>query len=264
MPKKKKKSIVNFRKERTLPTPEETTKAMELVMDPLPEVIVKKEFQSLIPALLSDEYKQLEKNILKDGIREPLVVWGKILVDGHNRFSIAKKHGLRFTVKDIEFKNEEEVREWMINNQLGKRNLTKEQKSYLRGLQYRNEKVKHGGNRNKKNIKGKKVPLEKTAVRLAKEHGVSDRTIKNDEKYADAIDNIKDTKKRNEILSGKSKIKKTDLIKKASTKSKPKKVSSSKKISISLTASAMKKLESMAKKEKKSISDVIENLIKSK
>jgi len=224
------------------------------------EVIIKKEFQVLIPELTSDEYEQLEKNILKDGIREPLVVWGKILVDGHNRFKIAKKHGLKFTVKSIEFKNKEEVRTWMINNQLGKRNLTSEQKSYLRGLQYNREKAKHGGKRKEKNIKGQKLPLEKTAQRLAKQHGVSERTVRNDGSYAKAIDNIKDTKKRKEILSGKSKVKKTDLIKKPISKSKPKKVSSSKRVSLNLSAAIEKKINVAAKKEKKSVSKLIEEI----
>ena len=51
------------------------------------------EFQSQIPPLTDDEFKQLEENILKEGkLISPLIVWGNILVDGHNRYAILQKH----------------------------------------------------------------------------------------------------------------------------------------------------------------------------
>ena len=47
------------------------------------------EFQSQIPPLTDDEFKQLEENILKEGkLISPLIVWGNTLVDGHNRYEI--------------------------------------------------------------------------------------------------------------------------------------------------------------------------------
>ena len=47
------------------------------------------EFQSQIPPLTDDEFKQLEENILKEGkLLSPLIVWNNILVDGHNRYEI--------------------------------------------------------------------------------------------------------------------------------------------------------------------------------
>ncbi len=51
------------------------------------------EFQSQIPPLTDDEFKQLEENILKEGkLLSPLIVWGNTLVDGHNRYAILQKH----------------------------------------------------------------------------------------------------------------------------------------------------------------------------
>ena len=51
------------------------------------------EFQSQIPPLTDDEFKQLEENILKEGkLRSPLIVWNNTLVDGHNRYAILQKH----------------------------------------------------------------------------------------------------------------------------------------------------------------------------
>ena len=87
------------------------------------------EFKSLIPPLTPDEYTQLEKNIIKDGIRDALIVWpqndgNNILIDGHNRFQISATHaGIRFETKPMNFKDRDEAVVWIINNQLGKRNL---------------------------------------------------------------------------------------------------------------------------------------------
>jgi DNA modification methylase len=92
---------------------------------------IKEEFKKLIPALTAEEFKQLEENILKDGIRDPLVLWNGYLIDGHNRYQIAFKHGLEYKTIDKEFKDESEVKEWMINNQFGRRNLSNYQRSVL-------------------------------------------------------------------------------------------------------------------------------------
>jgi len=52
------------------------------------------EFASLIPPLSADEYMQLEANLIVEGCRDPLVVWGEILIDGHNRLQICTKHNM--------------------------------------------------------------------------------------------------------------------------------------------------------------------------
>lgn len=87
------------------------------------EIRVNQKFKDLIPPLTVDERKQLEENILKDGIRDPLVVWNGTLVDGHNRYEIARKHGLEYRVVEKEFRDEDEATLWIIDNQFGRRNL---------------------------------------------------------------------------------------------------------------------------------------------
>ena len=87
------------------------------------EIRVNQKFRDLIPPLTADERKQLEENILKDGIRDPLVVWEGTLVDGHNRYEIAQKHGLEYRVVEKEFRDEDEATLWIIDNQFGRRNL---------------------------------------------------------------------------------------------------------------------------------------------
>lgn len=96
-------------------------------------ITIDKEFESLIPPLSPEEYAQLEENCVKDGIRDPLVVWespdGDILVDGHNRWKISAKHaGIRFNVVKMHFENRDTAKEWILKNQLGRRNLP----SYVR------------------------------------------------------------------------------------------------------------------------------------
>ena len=87
------------------------------------EIRVNQKFRDLIPPLTADERKQLEENILKDGIRDPLVVWEGTLVDGHNRYEIARKNGLEYRVVEKEFRDEDEATLWIIDNQFGRRNL---------------------------------------------------------------------------------------------------------------------------------------------
>ena len=100
------------------------------------------EFQSQIPPLTDDEFKQLEENILKEGkLLSPLIVWGNTLVDGHNRYAILQKHPeIYFSTTPLQFENREETIAWICRNQLGRRNLSPEQKRYLLGKQYEAEK----------------------------------------------------------------------------------------------------------------------------
>jgi N6-adenosine-specific RNA methylase IME4 len=89
----------------------------------------------LIPALIRAERDQLETNIVRDGCREPLSVWksddGDILVDGHNRFEICSRHSLPYQIKKLNFADRTHVTAWVAENQLGRRNLTDDQRSMV-------------------------------------------------------------------------------------------------------------------------------------
>lgn len=82
------------------------------------------EFKNLIPALDKNEYDQLEESILSEGCRESIVAWNNTIVDGHNRYEICTNHNIDFNVVHKEFESESHVKLWMIDNQLGRRNLT--------------------------------------------------------------------------------------------------------------------------------------------
>lgn len=82
------------------------------------------EFKNLIPALTDEEYKGLEQSILSEGCRDALVLWGDILVDGHNRYEICTKHGIEYRTVQKEFGSRDDVKLWMIGNQLARRNIS--------------------------------------------------------------------------------------------------------------------------------------------
>ena len=92
---------------------------------------VKDEFKKLIPPLSAEEHTQLTLNICKEGIREPLILWNNYIIDGHNRFEIANQFNLEYKTISKAFESEDEVKEWMILNQFGRRNLSAYQRSVL-------------------------------------------------------------------------------------------------------------------------------------
>ena len=157
------------------------------------------EFQSQIPPLTDDEFKQLEENILKEGkLISPLIVWNNTLVDGHNRYAILQKHPeIYFSTMPLRFENREEAITWICRNQLGRRNLSPEQKRYLLGKQYEAEKKaakifrgnqytlakKSGGAHDDNHHSGKK-----TCDRIAEENGVSRASVLRASHYTRGID----------------------------------------------------------------------------
>ncbi|RZK65662.1 MAG: hypothetical protein EOO85_27990 [Pedobacter sp.] len=197
-------------------------------------ILVLPELAAYIPPLLPDEFKQLEENIIQNGCREALLVWETtgehvpdlgtisttyILIDGHNRFAICQKHHIDFKVHLMNFPSLEQVKFFMIDNQLGRRNLAPEQVSYLRGLRYLREK-KEKGRYSRDNQKGQNDLYElegantseivgegqqTTANRLGKQFNVSEKTIKRDAAYAQGLEQL-DPAFKQDILSGKIKI----------------------------------------------------------
>ena len=157
------------------------------------------EFQSQIPPLTDDEFKQLEENILKEGkLISPLIVWNNTLVDGHNRYAILQNHPeIYFSTMPLRFENREEAIAWICRNQLGRRNLSPEQKRYLLGKQYEAEKKaakifrgnqytlakKSGGAHDDNHHSGKK-----TCDRIAEENGVSRASVLRASHYTRGID----------------------------------------------------------------------------
>ena len=94
------------------------------------ELKIDPELRDLLPPLTSEEYKQLEKNSVENGFDRnfPIMEWQGFIVDGHNRYDICKKHHIEPIIGTLAYKTKEEVMEWMLDIQLGRRNLTPIQK----------------------------------------------------------------------------------------------------------------------------------------
>ena len=113
------------------------------------------EFEARCPPLTDEEYQQLEENILEEGlVLMPIIIWNNTIVDGHNRYKIAMANpGIEFRTHEKFFDSRYEALSWICKNQLGRRNLTPQQKKYLIGQRYKAEKEMHGGDRKSENVK---------------------------------------------------------------------------------------------------------------
>lgn len=111
---------------------------------------INKKFETLCPALSSDEFQRLEQNCLEDGrVLDAILIWKDQIIDGHNRYKIATKHGLKFDTVCRTFKDDKEAENWIINHQLGRRNLNPQAQSYLRGKLHQARKLNKSENSKK-------------------------------------------------------------------------------------------------------------------
>jgi hypothetical protein len=101
-------------------------RASDTTVAPPPIAVVDPEFAALIPPLTSQERELLEASLLQEGCRHAISVWAQqsILLDGHNRLEICTRHGIPFTTRAVALKNREAAMLWVLNNQLGRRNLS--------------------------------------------------------------------------------------------------------------------------------------------
>ncbi|OUQ33130.1 hypothetical protein [Faecalibacterium sp. An122] len=177
----------------------------------LQHLTIDPEFESKIPPLREEELKQLEENILADGVViNPLIVWNGVIVDGHNRYHILQKHPeIQFTTYEKTFPDRYAAIAWICKNQLGRRNLTSQQFKYLMGQQYKAEKIAYGGDRKNNAPKssyqnGNLILKEKTCERIAAENGVARNTVIRAEQFANGVDAAEEAEPgiKQEILTG--------------------------------------------------------------
>jgi N6-adenosine-specific RNA methylase IME4 len=153
------------------------------------DIKIDAEFSALIPPLSTEERHQLEENITEHGgARDPLVVWASkgtlTLLDGHNRYEICTRLGLPFDVHEMRLGSRDEASDWMDRNQLGRRNLHPDAFTLLLGRRY--NRAKKAAHRPDKSVNVTELSGV-TAERLAKEHGVTEKTVRNAGKFAEAV-----------------------------------------------------------------------------
>lgn len=242
------------------------------------EIQILPELKALIPPLSNEEFTQLAENIKKDGCREAILIWETkkikvesntvtpdatvyILIDGHNRFEICTKFSLDYKIHIVNYENLDQVKDFMIDNQLGRRNISPEQASYLRGLKYNAEK-KNRGQYSREMQSGQNVHFDekvskKTAQKLAEQYNVNEKTIRRDADYADGI-GLLPTELKQEILAGRSNFSRAEIIELGKVKDSP--------VVDDLVSQFLSKKESLLQNittavEKKSVSLVKEKII---
>ena len=178
------------------------------------ELKIDPELRDLLPPLTSEEYKQLEKNIVENGFDRnfPIMEWQGFIVDGHNRYDICRKHNIEPIIGTLAYNTKEEVMEWMLDIQLGRRNLTPIQKiaitekyrpiyekqareNQLSGLKNQNNNVLV-------NLPKRQVNPINTSEKLASIANVSEKTYRMGAK----ILNSDNEKLKQEVLSGEKSI----------------------------------------------------------
>ena len=95
-------------------------------------ITINEELRSFIDPLTHNEYAALERSLLAEGCRDALVLWGEVLIDGHNRYEICSKHKIEFrTVQNTSFASLDDVMLWMIDNHLARRSVSDYQRGVL-------------------------------------------------------------------------------------------------------------------------------------
>ena len=176
------------------------------------DIIIREDFRDLIPPLSESEKEQLNRSLDADGQRDPLVIWkGKnILIDGHNRLEWCKHRDCEPKTVERRFRTEGSARNYIILNQLGRRNLSPDAISILRGKLYNSRKKTDGGDR--KSVPHCEGLIPQTAEQLATESNVSRATVERDGQFAEAVEKLGVEK---DVLSGKNKESRKSIIERA-------------------------------------------------
>ena len=189
------------------------------------------EFSAQILPLSFEELQQLEMNIIAEGrLLNPIITWNGYILDGHTRYRILKKHGfIKFEVEEIQLANKYEALAWICKNQLGRRNLTPEQKKFLIGKQYSVEHRKPGGNGNNQHTAAAKktapeelcqfdtIPPTATEAsvrkQIAERNNVSESYVARSEKFMHGVEIMEQMVPgmQEKILSGQFKVRDADM-----------------------------------------------------
>ena len=164
-------------------------------------------FQNAISPLTEAEYSQLRDNILADGeVYEPIIIWNGTVIDGHNRWRIIQEHWDvlkdKYHTKEMDFPDRWAAFDWMYRKQLGRRNLTEEQRAYMIGKMY--DARKHGvggqaGNSNATKRTGHGDPIVSSAnvpgrtdEEIGDELGIGSRTVRRANEFSQGVDALRE------------------------------------------------------------------------
>lgn len=194
------------------------------------EIKINPELRDFIPPLSGEEKKQLEESLLKYGYKgAPIYIWNNYIVDGHNRYELCKKHNIECPVEELLLGDNATIidaMEWMINTQLGRRNLPPAQRlavmdKFKKKIQEQaKENMSIGGSSDKKGSPNGETLIKKqihTDKELAKMAGVGTGTVARFNKVMNSDDEeLKKKVLANEVSinAGYEKVKKSEKGKK--------------------------------------------------
>lgn len=148
------------------------------------------EFKKLIPPLVPDEKDRLRANLKRDGCRDALVVWEEegILLDGHNRLEICEEEGIEYRTATISLPDRTAAEIWILENQVGRRNLSKSQFAVLAldlRKRYADDAKKRQGSRidllDRANISAESALMselgKKSSKQAAEKYNISTRSV---------------------------------------------------------------------------------------
>ena len=183
------------------------------------------EFRDKIPPLTEAEFQQLRENILADGeVYEPIAVWNGTIVDGHNRWRIIQEHPeIPYKVKEMDFADKWAAFEWMYRNQLGRRNLTEQQREVLIGEMYKARKRSHGASDGFRGNQYSEVCTQngnlpdeapaRVSEQIARELGIAKNSVIRAERFTDGISILKDVSPEaaDKVMSGNANVTKDTI-----------------------------------------------------
>lgn len=90
--------------------------------------VIDPELRDLLPPITNEERGALAADILKNGCYSPIICMEDMtLLDGHHRYDVCTEHGIPYRMVILGFEDKLAAKEWMVNTQKGRRNLTKYQ-----------------------------------------------------------------------------------------------------------------------------------------
>ena len=163
----------------------------------LDELIIDPEFRNLVPPLSSAEYDLLEENIVAENrVIDPIIVWGNIIVDGHNRYSILQKHPeIPFEVFQKDFSDRDDAIVWICKNQIGRRNVDEVNWAILLGCAMEAQKRidKSYVNYVNRDERGYFLPSEssqRTSDKIAEEYGTTRSAVERANRFVRGLQEI--------------------------------------------------------------------------
>ena len=176
------------------------------------------EFEALCGMQTEGERAALRASIVEHGCRDPLVVWAErdILLDGHNRLAICREFDAPFDTVEYSFPDRDAARNWIIDNALARRSLTRQQRDYLIGKRQLSERQDKDANLQAGTFPKRQSGASgaKTSERIAALHGVSARTVERSAAFARALDAL-GSRARSAVLAGDVKLSRAQLARAA-------------------------------------------------